>query len=226
LGGLEGQGQSQFLRALYGATPYEKGKLLIENKTVKYGSPADAVRHGIGFISGDRNREAIFPVRSINENICAGKIAKGLIAAYLTPKSLKEFSQHAIDTYNIKIGKLHDSANTLSGGNQQKLVIARWIAMNPQLLLLDDPTRGVDVHSRREIHKTLQQCAADGMTVIISSSEYEELLEISDRIYVFYEGYVSDVLTGEHKTEEHLVAAMMGMTRESQREGASENGKD
>jgi ABC-type sugar transport system ATPase subunit len=84
--------------------------------------------------------------------------------------------------------------------------------MNPKLLLLDDPTKGVDIHSRREIHKTLQQCAANGMTVIISSSEHEELLDIADRIYVFYEGYLSDMLAGEHKTEEHLVAAMMGMT--------------
>ena len=84
--------------------------------------------------------------------------------------------------------------------------------MNPKLLLLDDPTKGVDVHSRREIHKTLQQCAADGMTVIISSSEHEELLDIADRIYVFYEGYLSDTLSGDNKTEEHLVAAMLGMT--------------
>ena len=226
IAGLQGQGQSEFIRSLLGAEEVTGGTLKYLGESLKLKSPTCAVNHGIGFISGDRNREAIFPVRSINENICAGKIAKGLIAAYMTPKSLKSFSQHAVDTYNIKIGRLNDAANTLSGGNQQKLVIARWIAMNPQLLLLDDPTRGVDVHSRREIHKTLQQCAADGMTVIISSSEYEELLEIADRIYVFYEGYVSDVLTGEHKTEEHLVAAMMGMTRESQaqREGDDKNG--
>ena len=226
IAGLQGQGQSEFIRSLLGAEEVTGGTLEYRGESLKLKSPTSAINHGIGFISGDRNREAIFPVRSINENICAGKIAKGLIAAYMTPKSLKSFSQHAIDTYNIKIGRLNDAANTLSGGNQQKLVIARWIAMNPQLLLLDDPTRGVDVHSRREIHKTLQQCAADGMTVIISSSEYEELLEIADRIYVFYEGYVSDVLTGEHKTEEHLVAAMMGMTRESQaqREGDDKNG--
>jgi len=219
IAGLQGQGQSEFLRSLLGAEEVTGGTMEFCGKKIKFKSPAEAVRHGLGFVSGDRSREAIFPIRPIFENICAGKVAKGNIAANVTTKSLKKFSQDAIDTYNIKIGKLRDPANTLSGGNQQKLVIARWVAMNPKLLLLDDPTKGVDVHSRREIHKTLQQCALDGMTVIISSSEYEELLDIADRIYVFYEGYLSDMLTGEHKTEEHLVAAMLGMTQ-SEREGA------
>jgi len=215
IAGLQGQGQSEFIRSLLGAEEVTGGTVEFGGEKVKFKSPTEAVRNGIGFISGDRGREAIFPVRSIFENISAGNIAKGNIAAYVTTKSLKTFSQNAVDKYNIKIGALRDSANTLSGGNQQKLVIARWVAMNPKLLLLDDPTKGVDVHSRREIHKTLQQCAKDGMTVIISSSEYEELLEIADRIYVFYEGYVSDTLAGDFKTEEHLVAAMMGMTTSS-----------
>jgi len=215
IAGLQGQGQSEFIRSLLGAEEVTGGTVEFCGEIVKYKSPTEAVRNGIGFISGDRGREAIFPVRSIYENISAGKIADGNIAAYVTTKALKSFSQNAVDKYNIKIGALRDAANTLSGGNQQKLVIARWVAMNPKLLLLDDPTKGVDVHSRREIHKTLQQCATDGMTVIISSSEYEELLEIADRIYVFYEGYLSDTLAGDYKTEEHLVAAMMGMTASS-----------
>jgi len=212
IAGLQGQGQSEFIRSLLGAEEVTGGTVEFCGEIIKLKSPTDAVRYGIGFVSGDRGREAIFPVRTIYENIAAGKVAKGNIAAYVTTKALKAFSQTAVDAYNIKIGALGDAANTLSGGNQQKLVIARWVAMNPKLLLLDDPTKGVDVHSRREIHKTLQQCAIDGMTVIISSSEHEELLDIADRIYVFYEGYVSDMLAGEHKTEEHLVAAMMGMT--------------
>jgi ABC-type sugar transport system ATPase subunit len=83
--------------------------------------------------------------------------------------------------------------------------------MNPDMLLLDDPTKGVDYHSRYDIHETLKECASKGMTIIISSSEYEELLDIADRIYVFYEGRISDMLTGERRTAEHLVAAMMGM---------------
>jgi len=223
IAGLQGQGQSEFIRSLLGAEETSGGTVEFNGRIVDFKSPTEAVHNGIGFVSGDRTKEAIFPVRSVGENIGAGKIAKGNIAVYITPKSLKTFARNAIDTYNIKIGKLYDPANSLSGGNQQKLVIARWIAMNPMLLLLDDPTKGVDVHSRREIHKTLKQCALDGMTVIISSSEHEELLDLADRIYVFYEGYVSDMLSGERKNEEHIVAAMMGMTGSHGGEEASQS---
>jgi len=219
IAGLQGQGQPEFIRSLLGAAEITGGSLDFNGKKLDFKSPVDAVVNGVGFVSGDRKREAIFPVRSISENIAAGKIAAGNIAAYLSAKSLKDFSEEAVEKYNIKIGRLENPASSLSGGNQQKLVIARWIAMNPTLLLLDDPTKGVDVHSRREIHKILQGCSEAGMTVIISSSEYEELFDIADRIYVFFEGRVSDMLAGERKTDEHLVAAMMGMT------GQDENGR-
>lgn len=214
IGGLQGQGQPEFIRALLGAEEIQAGTIEYNGEEVRFKSPTQAVKNGVGFVSGERNREAMFPLRSVEENITAGKIAKGPLAAYMSPRSLREFSNNAVEKYNIKIGKLRDPASSLSGGNQQKLVIARWIAMNPTLLLLDDPTKGVDVPSRREIHKTLRQCADEGMTVIISSSESEELLDIADRIYVFYEGQVSDVLTDDCKTADRLVAAMMGMNKQ------------
>lgn len=212
IGGLQGQGQSEFIRALLGAEPFQKGTVEYDGKNVVFRSPTQAVAGGMGFISGERNREAMFPLRTIEENILAGKVAKGKLFAYMTPKSNHAFANDAVEKYNIKIGDLSHPASSLSGGNQQKLVVARWIAMQPKLLLLDDPTKGVDIHSRQEIHKILRQCADEGMTVIISSSESEELLSISDRIYVFYEGCVSAMLSGDNKTPEALVAAMMGMT--------------
>ena len=213
IAGLQGQGQPEFIRALLGAEHISGGTVEFCGQPVKFKSPAKAVEHGIGFVSGDRAKEAVFPVRTILENIVAGKIAKGSMASYLTPKSLKAFASQSVEKYNIKIGALHHPANSLSGGNQQKLVIARWIALGPKLLLLDDPTKGVDIHSRREIHKILKECAAQGMTVIISSSEPEELFDVADRIYVFYEGKVSDMLSGERKTDEVLVSAMMGIAQ-------------
>jgi ABC-type sugar transport system ATPase subunit len=215
IGGLEGQGQPEFIRALLGVTHPDGGTIQYMGEAVSFHSPADAVTNGIGFISGERNREAMFPDRSVGENIFAGRAAKGALFKYLTNKVVRDFAQAAVDKYDIIVGSLKHPANSLSGGNQQKLVVARWIAMNPNLLLLDDPTKGVDVHSRREIHKILRQCAEDGMTVIISSSENDELLELTDRIYLFYEGRVSGVLSGATKTPERLVAAMMGMTREN-----------
>jgi ABC-type sugar transport system ATPase subunit len=163
----------------------------------------------------------MFPDRTVAENIFAGSAAKGKLFRYLTTKVVNGFAQEAVDRYDIVVGSIEHPASSLSGGNQQKLVVARWIAMYPNLLLLDDPTKGVDVHSRREIHKILRECAEDGMTVILSSSENDELIDIADRIYLFYEGRVSGMLSGATKTPERLVAAMMGMTRENNNNGAT-----
>jgi len=216
IAGLEGQGQPEVIRAILGAVKPESGTINYLGKEVHFRDPADGVKAGIGFISGERNVEAMFPVRSISENIFAGNAAKNKLFTYLKASAVRKFSQNAVDTYNIKIGKLKDPASSLSGGNQQKLVVARWIAMNPHLLLLDDPTKGVDIHSRYEIHEILRSCAEKGMTVIISASDSEELLQISDRVYVFYEGRISDMLVGPTKTPERLVAAMMGMNTQKE----------
>jgi ribose transport system ATP-binding protein len=212
IAGLEGQGQTEFIRTVLGATKKDSGEMYLGGKEMHYKSPADAVRNGIGFISGERNREAMFPDRPISENIFSGNAAKGKLFSYLNSRTVRDFAQNAVEKFNIKIGELRNPANSLSGGNQQKLVLARWIAMNPILLLLDDPTKGVDIHSRRDIHRILKACADEGMTIILSSSDSEELLEISDRIYVFYEGKVSGMLSGASKNAERLVAYMMGMT--------------
>jgi len=220
IGGLEGQGQPEVIRSILGAVKPQSGSIEFMGKTVKFKDPAAGVKAGIGFISGDRNKEAIFDVRTIAENIFAGNSAKESLFAYLSARKVRKFSEDAVKKYNIKIGKLKDPASSLSGGNQQKLVVARWIAMNPNLLLLDDPTKGVDIHSRQEIHEILRECAANGMTVIISASDTEELLNISDRIYVFYEGKVAAELAGETKTAEHLVSAMMGVQESGGKEAA------
>ncbi|MEN6480343.1 MAG: sugar ABC transporter ATP-binding protein [Anaerolineales bacterium] len=221
IGGLEGQGQSEFIRTLLGVSRPDGGTIIYRGEPVEFRSPADAVYHDMGFISGERNREAMFPDRSVAENIFAGRAAKGPLFAYLTSRLVHSFAQAAVDCYNIVVGSLDDPASSLSGGNQQKLVVARWIAMNPDVLLLDDPTKGVDVHSRREIHAILRDCVEAGMTVILSSSESEELLDLADRIYVFYEGRVSGMLAGANKTPERLVAAMMGLTRENNNKEAA-----
>ena len=218
IGGLEGQGQPEVIRAILGAVKADGGSIEYLGKEIHFKQPADGVKAGIGFISGERNVEAMFPIRTISENIFAGNAAKGKLFKFLTSREVKKFSEDAVEKYKIKIGKLKDPASSLSGGNQQKLVVARWIAMNPNLLLLDDPTKGVDIHSRHEIHDIIRECAANGMTVIIAASDTEELLDISERVYVFYEGRVADMLAGESKTAERLVSAMMGMKKDTKKE--------
>jgi ABC-type sugar transport system ATPase subunit len=116
-----------------------------------------------------------------------------------------------VKAYDIKIGRITDPIHSLSGGNQQKVVFGRWIFVQPDILLLDDPTKGVDVAARRELHNFLKRAADEGMTVIMVSSDNDELLELSDRIYIFYEGGVHGVLEGGDRTEEKLVSAMMGL---------------
>ncbi len=211
IGGLEGQGQGDLMRALLGASQVASGQVVFDGREVHFRQPAEAVQAGIGFISGERNREAMFPDRTIAENIFAGNAAKGKPFTYLKRSTVNHFAREAVDTYNIKVGRIQDSASTLSGGNQQKLVIARWIAMQPRLLLLDDPTKGVDIHSRLEIHQILRDYVAKGNAVLISASDTDELMDIADRIYVFYEGQVSGVLEGASKTHERLAACMMGI---------------
>lgn len=201
---------------ILGAIHYEEGEIIYDGEPSTFKLPSKAVKNGMGFISGERNREAVFPARTVLENILAGKVAKGKTFAYMPAKANRSFAQSAVDKYNIVIGSLNHPASSLSGGNQQKLVVARWIAMQPKLLLLDDPTRGVDIHSRLEIHEILKECANEGMTILISSSESEELLSLCDVIYVFYEGCVSAQLTGENKTPEKLVAAMLGMSEDQE----------
>jgi ABC-type sugar transport system ATPase subunit len=214
IAGLQGQGQPEFIRTLLGLMKPEGGAVFFKGKKNNYSSPANGVKDGMGFISGDRNKESIFQHRSIQENIYAGKAAKQKLFRYVKVKEIKGFSQQAVNDYNIVVGDLKDPATSLSGGNQQKLVVSRWIALAPDLLLLDDPTKGVDVHSRTEIQQLLREAAEKGMTVIISSSDNEELMEISDRIYVFYEGKISGVLSKDRMTMERIVAAQMGMTPE------------
>lgn len=211
IGGLDGQGQSEFIRAIIADVKHTSGQILINGKEVHFKSSSDAVNNEIGFISGDRAGESIFPIRSVAHNIYAGNIAKGKLFKFLNPKQVKGFAKKVIDEYGVVVGGLDFPANTLSGGNQQKLVIGRWIALNPKLLLLDDPTKGVDIQSRREIHTFLHNCAKNGMSIVYVSSDNDELFEIADRVYVFYEGSISAILAGKNKTKEKMVSAMLGL---------------
>lgn len=212
IGGLDGQGQSEFIRTLIADMKYDSGSIVFDGEKISFKNSADAVEKEIGFISGDRAGESIFPLRSVADNIYAGKAAKGKLFRFLSPKEISSFSKKVISDYGIVAGALDHPANTLSGGNQQKLVVGRWIALSPKLLLLDDPTKGVDIQSRREIHEILKSCASEGMSIIYVSSDNDELFEIADRIYVFYEGRISAMLSGENRSKEKLVSAMLGLS--------------
>lgn len=209
IAGLEGQGQAEFLRALYGVFPFTGG-VEFEGKPVKIKSPGEAVKKGIGFISGDRDREGIFPVRSVTENILIAHNAAGPVFSFLSEKKQKEQSKTVIEQLRILSAGTGTPANSLSGGNQQKLLVGRWLFMKPKLLLLDDPTKGVDINAREEINSLLRDMTKTGMAVIFSSSDNEELLRMASRIYVFYEHKIVSELSDKSLNGKILAETMLG----------------
>ncbi|MBI9050904.1 MAG: sugar ABC transporter ATP-binding protein [Anaerolineaceae bacterium] len=215
IGGLQGQGQYEFLRALYGAIPFSDGQIMLDGNFITMKSPSHAVKQGIGFITGDREKEGIFPHRSVEENLFLVNTNFLRLFSPINQKKQKSKAHEIINQLNIVAANLDAPANSLSGGNQQKLVIGRWLLAQPKLLLLDDPTKGVDIVSRNEIHELLQELASRGMTIIFSSTENEELLRVSHRIYVFYEGRIVRELSGAERTEENLIQAMLGVDEAS-----------
>ena len=212
IGGLEGQGQGELIRAVLGVYKPLKGSIHFLGKPVRFREPADAVRAGIGFISGERNREAMFPLRSIAENIFAGNAAKGRKFTLLTKRAVTGFASEAVKTYRIKIGKLSDAANTLSGGNQQKLVIARWIAINPKVLILDEPSMGLSPVLTETIFRVIDKVSAEGMTVILVEQNANLALQAADRGYVMdsgnmiMNGCAQDLLSNPKVQEAYLGA--------------------
>jgi ribose transport system ATP-binding protein len=221
IGGLQGQGQSEFLKAVYGAMAFDGGSVEVNGSPARFRSPSDALHHGLGFIPGDRDREGVLPIRSVTENIFLSRMSLNRLARRIRPRRLLEGAREIIAKLSIVVGSPNHPARSLSGGNQQKLIVGRWLLISPKALLLDDPTKGVDIGARREIHELLRAMAREGTAILISSSENEELLALADRIYVFYEGRIVEELTGERRTEENLVSAMLGIHSASKTEAAT-----
>ncbi len=212
--GLQGQGQSEFLRALYGYVPMSAGTVRLKGKSVRLTSPADAIREGIGFLPGDREREGAFPIRPLTENLFAARDGIRSPFAVDTAKKNADEAKKIINRLNVVAAGPFALAKSLSGGNQQKIIVGRWLNMNLKVLILDDPTKGVDVSSRREIHKLLRHMAEEGVALLYSSSDNEELLDVCDRIIVFFDGRITASIPRTHMTPEALASATLGVFSE------------
>ena len=213
--GLQGQGQGEFLRAVYGCRKDVHGTILYKGKAMQKGSPEKSLKSGMAFISGDRQSEGIFADRSIFENINISKAALRFIFQGIEWKKSQLMADQLVKKLHVVIGELSDPASSLSGGNQQKLVFARNLLFDLSVLLLDDPTKGVDVKSRKEIQDILKGLSEKGMACIYYSSDYKELTAISDRIVVFYEGKITEEFDEvSEKIESDLAAAMLGTSKE------------
>jgi ABC-type sugar transport system ATPase subunit len=209
--GLEGHGQDRFLRVLAGA-PAVAGEVvcMTDGKPTALRKPADALASGIAYVPKDRRTEGIFSTRSILENFQVSTLPSdrryGLVRRYLTERRFDRYAK----MMNIKTGHRGNVITSLSGGTQQKVVIARWLATEPRVLLLNDPTRGVDIGTKGDIYEVLTDAAAAGVGVVMLSTEVIELVELMDRVLVFREGELFTELTRGELTRPRLVASYFG----------------
>lgn len=209
--GLEGHGQDRFLRVLAGVSPPAgEVECLSRDELRVLRSPAEARAAGVAYVPRDRRDESIFETRSILENFQVTTLEADRRHGLLRRSATDQRFDGYAGLLNIRTGHRSNPITSLSGGTQQKVVIARWLATSPRILLLNDPTRGVDMATKRDIYRVLRDAAADGVAVVMLSTEVIELIELMDRVLVFREGEVFTELSREQLTRPRLVAAYFG----------------
>lgn len=209
IGGLVGSQRSELMEAIFGLRSVEKGSISIEGKEVKIHTPKDAVNNGMALLTEDRRKTGIFGPLSITDNTCVveqnldkARYKNGL---FMDKKKRNEDAQKYVDRLSTKTPSLKTAISTLSGGNQQKVLLGRWLLTGPDILILDEPTRGIDVGAKYEIYELMEELAQNGKCVIMISSEMPELMGMSDRIMVMCEGHKSGIVEGEEVSDEHIM---------------------
>ena len=207
LGGLQGQGQSDLLLALFGAVPHS-GSVRLAGEEVRFSHPRQAMRRGLAFVPGDRGGEGLLPIRSILENLLLPSWSR--YGTVLNVRRARQDSEEASRDLGIRMGSLDDPVSSLSGGNAQKVVLGKWLLRDPKVLLLDDPTKGVDVGAKGEFYKILSDLRERGVAILLHSSDDEELLGLCDRVLVMRDGEVRRELSGADLNKPALVSASVG----------------
>jgi monosaccharide-transporting ATPase len=224
LAGLLGAGRTETAKAIFGAEPLDSGSVRVGGEDLRTGSPGAAIKAGIAFLPEDRKSEGIIPDLSVKENIVAAALPRLTHAGLVSEKEQDELVDRFIQSLGIKASSPDQPVRELSGGNQQKVLLARWLCMNPKVLILDEPTRGIDVGAKAEIQKLVDDLAVEGLGVILISSELEEITEGSDRVVALRDGAVVGVLSGEEITEGKLMGVLAH--GEDATDGASGNERD
>ncbi|WP_244648409.1 sugar ABC transporter ATP-binding protein [Ruminiclostridium herbifermentans] len=208
--GLLGSGRSECVRAIFGADKVTKGKLRIKGEEVNITSPLKAIKKGIGYLSEDRKRDGIIGDLSVRDNIIlALQVMRGFFRPF-TKAQAQEFADEYISLLGIKTASADTPINALSGGNQQKVILARWLLTHPDYLILDEPTRGIDIGTKVEIQKLVLKLASEGMSITFISSEIEEMLRTCSRLIVMRDLYVVGELKGEDMTQDKIMYTIAG----------------
>jgi galactofuranose transport system ATP-binding protein len=208
LAGLLGSGRTETARLIYAADRLEAGMMRIAGRQVSYAEPADAIADGVGFVSEDRKVEGIVPEMSVRENLTLAILPRLKKSGVVDTATQKEIVNRYIKALGVKCASPEQPIRQLSGGNQQKVLLARWLCMNPRLLIVDEPTRGVDVGAKAEILKLLRSLADEGLSVLMISSELEELIATADHVTVLSDGSSVAELAADEIDEERLMTAM------------------
>ncbi|RRD96211.1 sugar ABC transporter ATP-binding protein [Clostridiales bacterium COT073_COT-073] len=205
VGGLEGQGQRELSRSLFGIKPFTSGHYLIQGKEVQIKSPYEAVKNKLAFLSDDRKAEGLFMPLSTEKNACSLILNKLSHSGFISTVRMKNKAQKIISQLHIKVSDIKQPVSNLSGGNQQKIILSKWLETEPDVFILHEPTRGIDVQSKLEIYQLIRNLTDKGMSVIIFTSDMLELIGLSEYIYVLYEGEISGEIPGINATEEKIM---------------------
>ena len=207
-----GAGRTEIMRGIYGIDKIESGNLLLEGKEKKIHSPAQSIANGIGFLTEDRKEEGLILDFSIEDNISLPTLQEFVKHGFIDKKIEDDFSELLMKRLLIKAQSTQDVVGDLSGGNQQKVVLAKWIGIGPKVLILDEPTRGVDVGAKREIYQLMNELAERGVAIIMVSSDLPEILGVSDRVIVIHEGHIAGELLKQEATQEKIMTLATGGT--------------
>ncbi|MFD5321804.1 sugar ABC transporter ATP-binding protein [Streptomyces sp. NPDC127098] len=204
--GLMGSGRTEVARALVGADPRQSGRVTLRGDEVHISNPADAARLGIGYLSEDRKRFGLLLEQDVKANIALSALRdRFTTAGFVRDGALRARAEQLIEGLRIRTPSAHQTTRHLSGGNQQKVVIAKWLVKDCDVLIFDEPTRGIDVGAKDEIHRLLDELAAQGKSIIVISSELPEILRLAHRVVVMSEGRVTGVLDAAEATQENIM---------------------
>ncbi|GAA3436122.1 sugar ABC transporter ATP-binding protein [Kutzneria kofuensis] len=208
LGGLLGSGRTETMKALVGLQPLDEGEIEVAGKRIRAGSTPAAIRAGLVLVPEDRKAEGIIPNLSVRENIVLAALPRLSVAGVVSKRKQREIVDTFMRRLRIKAASPEQKVGELSGGNQQKVMLARWLAMSPKVLLLDEPTRGIDVGAKAEVQALVDELAGQGLGIVMVSSDLEELVEGADRVVVLREGASVAELTGDQVTVDGVMAVI------------------
>ena len=210
LSGLMGAGRTEVIEGIFGIKPIDAGTITIMGKEVQIKSPTDAIRHGMALLTEDRKLTGIMGVLSVRDNMMIASLESYAKAGFLNKKIINETCAREKTRLELKTPSMDQLIRNLSGGNQQKVLVSRWLLTVPEILILDEPTRGIDVGAKSEIHRLMSKLAQEGKAIIMISSELPEILGMSDRVLVMHDGRVGGEFARKDATQENIMRAATG----------------